>query len=578
MSFKFPLKLYGESAPSTPQEEVVPIKEPEPRRDLSELLGLSAESKERYEALPGSFKRRLENSYAILDRFVNGSKHEEGVDLVKQLEAFQDTEDMLLLVVFMDKVEKSLKRVLPDKKEDEIRRDCYREGVLRADKDSETLSSLPYQGLNNEREKKVESAIERRTTYIDLARNILRWFSIDTSSVVEKKTYNDILDIVGDGKGILEARQLTLDTLLNVLEVAEYIPENIAGFSPVIQNEIMKNAFAMELNEGCTVRCNFCAFEAGGPLKSTMAFKDLVSNLKRLNYRTCPFLYYASDPLDYRDDSTGVLRTYADVLVVYRAIFNSIPFTSTAYPPSAKDLISGVIDKIERLSISHMNIKRLKRDGFVDAIEGGDVVPIDGAFAEQMYFGSVGRIRELTTRWELHLNQIASFLYGNVNGNYNFLETQKTKQFYNAGDQRKRKKTDDVETAEEISETIACRYGVVVSPTRLRNSVPLPSSPKYPRGLADADLIPNNLVEGYQFILSLKKDLSEKKFFIDDILPHCVVNFHGEQDYIPRDGVGKGLFMFTAFSGDHPTTWNVEYDFLTGEIYKLNEMHLGPLK
>ena len=150
------------------------------------------------------------------------------------------------------------------------------------------------------------------------------------------------------------------------------LAQELDKFSIEQRRHIYENVSAIELTKGCSLRCDFCGFDAPKGVRSHTPFSDLeriaeemstltdriTSVVNTYNYAIHPNklpLYDATDPLDYEDEG----KHYFDV----KGLFASKGFkstTSTAIPKGKEELAIEYLNQIERISISHMNRKRLE--------------------------------------------------------------------------------------------------------------------------------------------------------------------------------------------------------------------------
>ena len=177
--------------------------------------------------------------------------------------------------------------------------------------------------------------------------------------------------------------------------VSQFIKE-LSKFSTEQRRLIYDNVFAIELTQGCSVGCDFCCFSTTRNVENAIPFGDLeyiADEMGRLTDRTTTgqdsfaigyslnrlMLYQETDPLDYEHNG----RNYFDVQNLFASKGFNV-FSSTAIPKGKEELAVVNLEKIGRISISHMNRSRLKP--YFDRL--GVVIYID---VSNYYRGKFGR-------------------------------------------------------------------------------------------------------------------------------------------------------------------------------------------
>ncbi|MFH1631781.1 MAG: hypothetical protein ABIA47_02010 [bacterium] len=346
-------------------------------------------------------------------------------------------------------------------------------------------------------------------------------------------------------------------------------PEQLREFPENVRSEILKNIFSIELNQGCTVRCTFCAFGTSGKITDTLPFEDVVWLLRRTK-DIIP--YYASDPLDYRDSSGGKERTYEDVLTVALVDRDRI-FTSTAYPRKSGDVFNRVKDKITRISISDMNKKRLAKDGHLTITELGSVIITD---PDLYYPRSTDRKLNLHSTFGQLSYRTRRRLSMNAKETY-FLNQDN---IVRTGRNAVKPHEDGHANGDFIADSIACNDGVVMSGKGARNSVQMLTTHKYPNGTAEVAITKESLSGGALKIEQISKNVKfGEKVQISDLLDCCVVQAPDEQKkhkYISKStvkevelaGIAIETIYFIAYSDDFSESISgaVEFSAATGLI------------
>jgi hypothetical protein len=135
--------------------------------------------------------------------------------------------------------------------------------------------------------------------------------------------------------------------------------------SPFTSNQlkvIFSNMGALELTSGCSVGCDFCGLEAKKGVSGTLHWDDIVYIAEKFGKymkKADTFLYYATDPLDWRGNG----RDYQDVSALFEEKAGYHPFVSTAVPRGREELALEMLlkGKLDRVSVSYMNFGRLRK-------------------------------------------------------------------------------------------------------------------------------------------------------------------------------------------------------------------------
>lgn len=281
-------------------------------------------------------------------------------------------------------------------------------------------------------------------------------------------------------------------------------PEHLSRYSELVRHQILRNTFAVELTEGCSVRCTFCAFDAAPGVRSAMPFEDVVWLLSRVNKHA--FLYYATDPLDYRAPSSDGEHTYEDILNIAIILRGDTPFTATAVPKRSMDVFTNIVDRLDRISVSHMNEQLLEKNGIIERTPGGTILPVDPNVALRFWAG----ITKSTYIPEIY-----------------YFDREKRDQngFYNSGRQRRtRPHADGHAGGNAVDDSIACRDGVVISPKGIKNSLRMMTTDAFPNGIAEASVTNDTLQNGAKNIDEIARKLQDgAPVLINELLPHVVV-------------------------------------------------------
>ncbi len=457
------------------------MEENDPRRKFAAQM----ESNERHEedAPKDLSKRRTENA----EKYLEGKEDELTIEEKKQL--LRDTE----IVVSIGQIMQIHGKRKVDSNQSHLERnaiDRMKQGLL-MDGDAEGERQMA---------KVVGKAIQDRNDFFSSCRRLVDKHGLDVSKAK---------------KELAKIRQEQKD-LVKEYHDAEP-PEVLSGFSDEDRDTITDQTFAIEMTKGCSIGCNFCGFSAERGVKDAMTFSDaawLATHTKGITP------YFASDPLDYvaKDDAE---RTYADFIGVYEAWHGELPSTITAYPKGKKGEIQKVADRVNRISFSHMNRKRLVDDGLFSQTESGSLIPKDPAMVEHL-FNSMKFVGTVLDKFQnpktpkmsrgIYFQHLTEGYAGDriivIDGND---ETVK------AGRGRK-------EDQEDPTGTILCEDGVLITIDGTENIVRTFSTSKYEQGLIRAEITPDSLSGGQEQFQDFKKSLDDGgQILLEDILPYCVV-------------------------------------------------------
>lgn len=150
----------------------------------------------------------------------------------------------------------------------------------------------------------------------------------------------------------------------------------IGGFSQETLELISQNLRAIQLSEGCSVKCPNCNFMALPNVRKQFSWKaveELINLFGKHFQVNQPMLYHASDPLDFeaRNPDKGVqqTKTYHDVLKLVYEKTGVVLFSSTAVPSGKEALLRNLWQDPNvciRISVSEINAERLRREGILN--------------------------------------------------------------------------------------------------------------------------------------------------------------------------------------------------------------------
>ena len=143
--------------------------------------------------------------------------------------------------------------------------------------------------------------------------------------------------------------------------MSDQLAGELAALTQQQRRSLYRSVFAIELTSGCSIGCDFCGYSVPRGVRDHINFGVLEyvsGEMGELNGESCCRatldLYDESEPLDYEDGG----KHYFDA----RELFSSmgiVVFTSTAVPEGKEELAAENVEKIDRISISHMNRERL---------------------------------------------------------------------------------------------------------------------------------------------------------------------------------------------------------------------------
>lgn len=114
------------------------------------------------------------------------------------------------------------------------------------------------------------------------------------------------------------------------------IMEQLSPYSDEEVETMVRNLFAVELNDGCNGHCYFCFLKAAPGVRAKYTFESLEIFFEKYGpmFPRDVCLYWASDPFDYQDGD----KTTWDVFKVYREHMKPLcPTVSTALPKGSEE-------------------------------------------------------------------------------------------------------------------------------------------------------------------------------------------------------------------------------------------------
>ncbi|EKD43416.1 MAG: hypothetical protein ACD_72C00289G0007 [uncultured bacterium] len=356
------------------------------------------------------------------------------------------------------------------------------------------------------------------------------------------------------------------------------LPKILEDFPPPLISALNSSVGSVELNLGCTVECDFCAFEPDKTVSSRLPFDEAAWFAINLSNSQASF-YKATDPLDYTDPNDSS-KDYVELMLVRQAATKSLSYTSTAYPKHSADRLKQMGDGVMRVSVSKMNKKRLVKDGFFEEVGPDIFVPVDPDLADALYFGGTYSFSRFNVRIEegdgwsgqdLARQVLARNLFSGIGVNKLDENT-----IVESGRQRDVVAKKTGKPNESISTTISCLDSVVVSPGKIQNIVPMYSTAEYRKGEIGVDIKPENLLDGDRKMLEIFKNFSTgKPTNIKELLPYCLINFSfssmAQYPAHPMYIEQGHTITFRTFdkNGNFPKTWKCIYNQLNGQVINL---------
>ncbi len=302
-------------------------------------------------------------------------------------------------------------------------------------------------------------------------------------------------------------------------------PSQFLGMTPEMIHGIIKRTFAVELNENCSIACDFCGVGAvGGKPKNfmhTTTARWLALAVGAVSQNT-PFYYYKTDPLDYPD--------YAHIAHLGEAARGRPIFTSTEFPRTgAAEEIHTLGERLSRLSLNKTGPARMRNAGLMDK----DCRLLSPTLVDSLQFMSYGNARTLLSaaykskKPHQYLAGSADFITDNSKLLLNFCATPENI-FAIGGARRKWKKP---EPPPQYERTIACRDGVIISPRGFRNSVRCYGSDQYVDGSIDGEFTADSLRDGYSECRGFAQRVrAGKQVRLEELLPYGVIQKHAAQE------------------------------------------------
>lgn len=505
--------------------------------------------RKRFENLPQHFTRRLQNAELFLQQHKSNLEqpHENACEKLEQL---ADAEDVLTA------------SIAASGNSELMQLEFSVQGGLEALSSTKTGQRI------------VDRSLKRIGSQLNLNEDATQDPAVIEAYLIAVK---DRIEFLKVSKELCEQYGITAEALPGILtQINEKKRDRVTGaadheppvmlrdFSQSVREKMMSNTFAIELNKGCSVACTFCAFSAGGKVSDAINFQSLLWLMQNTEDGGT-FLYYATDPLDYQEESNGVKHTYADVLNAYRSHNDHYPYTSTAIPARSQSIFLGMADKISRFSITEQNLKRLKKDGVFSVSEKGSLIPTHPAVAEAIFFGSMEStmpyqakaIRETTEGMtDKHKHRISDQFWESTSNIYNFAGGYPQ---YTAGKKRKMipihvEGADEHHPQEEIVDgSIACRYGILILPDKVQNSVRVLATNRYPDGVVNVDITQATIESGLTSATNIAEKVSQgsQEIYLDELLPYCIVKKYSVVDdevvSAGKDGDEDVLYSMTGW-------------------------------
>lgn len=245
-------------------------------------------------------------------------------------------------------------------------------------------------------------------------------------------------------------------------------PELFRSFSDSDLDLLLEQTNFVELTEGCSIGCDFCAMSVAKGVRRTMDFSILayaaVKHRRALDGRRVG-LYAGSEPFDYRSEPFD----YQDAFELVAHASRNVGSVITAYPKGSRDLFVRMAKSHSIvLSLSHMNVKRLQNDGIIEVQSGGHE---DDDPVSPVYTYAPGFLEELG---DIH-PPVVRVLFSPERGSFSTAFTNEVIPVRKAGRA--------FEGDERYEKGIGCSFGVILTNGGFFNVVQMRTSSVYPDGM-----------------------------------------------------------------------------------------------
>lgn len=350
-------------------------------------------------------------------------------------------------------------------------------------------------------------------------------------------------------------------------------PEILAPFHPKIRAAILKNTNFVELAKGCSVGCPFCGVDPIKGVRDIMPFQDAAWVMM---HAAPDFFHFEGDPLD--------APYYSELVMLYEALHETIPHTSTAYPVHSLAILRALEDRITRLSLSIVNKKRLERDKLSFSTERGSVIPRDAVMAQSLmlqtltsfpaFFRNIIRIQDYPTKLESELSRFVNFL----------IKPMGSKGTFHDRDGRTKLAGRGMPEDRELSSSIACEDVVVIGPHSADNTAQMFATQQNKKGLVRVNITREGLLYGETEIRKMSTNIFAKAPTIEDVLSHGIICHSDRRAHsanvsdsdIDQYEIEPEEFLHTVYivtynsEGWPITRWECTYNLVSGEVLELN--------
>ncbi|EKD43414.1 MAG: hypothetical protein ACD_72C00289G0005 [uncultured bacterium] len=369
----------------------------------------------------------------------------------------------------------------------------------------------------------------------------------------------------------------------NVYEIVQpQIPEALKTLPNGLIGALDEDIVWTELNKGCSVNCDFCAFNPQRVVTDSMPFNQAAWLAMAAAGNDNTAYYKGTDPFDYK--ALGSEHDYADLVTVRECYTGLTPYTSTGFPKGSEARLERIGDRLSRVSVSRSNTKRLLSSGYFN--KSGDVYyPVEKDIADALFFGGTRSFN--THYYNLTLpgviipppDMATKVLADSVYNNYGFglnMALDEHSGVIETGRQRDKMRKKGLGVPKAIEKTTSCMDGVLVGPDRVVNIVTMYTTDQFPSGDCETPLVDYNLINGQQKIEQVYKEVKKGETKnITDILSYGIV----QSNYGSRAGgdlspvaivAGHGIILKTYDeSGNLEGAWRCGYSQVDGTIFAI---------
>lgn len=367
----------------------------------------------------------------------------------------------------------------------------------------------------------------------------------------------------------------------------DHVPKALDEFSPSIQTTLLAEMAYVELTEGCSVGCSFCAYSAKKGVQGSMPFDEAAWYAARWNGKA--LLYHATDPFDFRDEKNPE-QGYPEIVRLAEMASGTVPYTSTAYPKNSRDMLRRMEDRVDRISVSHMNVNDLLKQGVFAERGEGMLLPALPDLLESSLLGPLGKASPVEARLRTNESSgstlpesvaFAPLFSGGTTNYYLGLQVHLDPHdpaLLQSGRQTVQIRRHQPNQLKEYAGTIHSGTGVFLDRHRVYNSIPTLTSPKYENGFHNEEINQRQLVGGETTMQRLKEDWAEgKEVDVNQLLQNGIVMQQTKNaalmNYTPESQPEKMCHRISIKTFDETAKevglWECEFDMFTGRVLEL---------